>query len=185
MNSYRKVLSALLLGVLVTMSGGCSDDDEDNGGSTGINKNREYVQIERLGNPLVSEVFLEKREHGAHNASVPSQDLTLYKASLERFVTDVAGRPPILGTTLSGALLPDMLIVDSSKSTTSAGWLNSALVSGYGGRPLDDDVVDIGLGAIFGTTLNPTDPVPALVSDNVDANDKSFGGSFPYLATPH
>jgi hypothetical protein len=182
--TIKRILSALLLAVLVTMSGGCSDDEDDNGGSTGINKNREYVQIERLGNPLVSEVFLEKRQHGAHNASVPAQDVSLYKAEMEAFVGGF-GRPAAVGITLTSVLLPDMLIVDSAKSTTSAGWLSWALTNGYGGRRLNDDVVDTGLSAIFGTALSDVNAIPALASDNVDANDKSFGNSFPYLATPH
>ncbi|HEX7879840.1 MAG TPA: DUF4331 family protein [Candidatus Eisenbacteria bacterium] len=184
MTDFKRILSALLIAVLVTMSGGCSDDDDDNGGTTSVNLNREYVQIERLGNPLVSEVFLAKRQHGTHNASIPSQDVSLYKQEMEDFVEGF-GRPPIVGTTLTGVLLPDMLIVDSSKSTTSAGWLSNALSGGYGGRKLTDDVVDTGLSAIFGTALSATGAIPALASDNVDANDKSFGNTFPYLATPH
>jgi hypothetical protein len=44
-------------------------------------------------------------------------------------------------------------------------------------------VVDIGLGALFGNLLGNNDGVtPGLTTDNVDANDKTFGSSFPYLA---
>jgi hypothetical protein len=57
---------------------------------------------------------------------------------------------------------------------------------GYGGRTLTDDVVDIGLGAIFGTLLgNPNNVTPGLTTDNVNANDASFRATFPYLAPAH
>jgi hypothetical protein len=184
MTKFNRILAALALATLVAFAGGCGDDDEDNGGSTNVDLNREYVQIERLGNPLVSEVFLAKRNHGAHNATGPAQDAQLYKTEMEAFVA-AFGRPALVGTTLTSVLLPDMLIVDSSKSSTSAGWLSWALANGYGGRKLADDVVDAGLSAIFGTLISPTGAIPSLASDNVDANDKSFGTSFPYLATPH
>jgi len=183
MKQYNLIRSALALVALTFAVAGCGDDD-DNGGSTGINKSREYVQIERLGNPLVSEVFLAKRNHGAHNASVPAQDVMLYKAEMEAFVAQF-GRPSVVGTTLTSVLLPDMLIVDSSKSSASAGWLSWALANGYGGRKLTDDVVDAGLAAIFGTLLSAEGAIPSLASDNVANNDKSFPNSFPYLATPH
>jgi predicted permease len=57
---------------------------------------------------------------------------------------------------------------------------------GYGGRRLTDDVVDIGLGAIFGSLLGNTNNVsPGLTTDNVGSNDVAFGATFPYLAAAH
>ena len=57
---------------------------------------------------------------------------------------------------------------------------------GYGGRSLSDDVVDIGLGALFGALLgNNAGVTPGLTTDNVAANDVAFGSSFPYLAGKH
>src|SRR5437867_4389369 len=58
----------------------------------GPDPNRVYTQIERLGNPLVSEVFLAKRDHGFFNAGAPSTDVANFKAKLEEFVRTVAGR---------------------------------------------------------------------------------------------
>ena len=61
-------------------------------------------------------------------------------------------------------------------------WL-SWLFGGFGGRSLSDDVVDIGLGAIFGNLLgNAANVTPGLTTDNVDANDAAFSSTFPYLA---
>lgn len=50
------------------------------------------------------------------------------------------------------------------------------------GRRLQDDVIDVELGLIFGV-FGPA--VPSLQSDGVDANDVPFQGAFPYLAAPH
>ena len=152
----------------------------------GPDLDRVYVQIERLGNPLVSEVFLAKREHGHHNAAVPADDAAQFTDDIEAFMTQVAGRPQ-LGAGLAGALLPDMLIAQTSKAPGTAGWLSWALADGYGGRKLTDDVVDAGLGAIFGRVLGDSvGEIPSLTSDNVDANDVALNlSSFPYLANAH
>ena len=62
-------------------------------------------------------------------------------------------------------------------------------LTGYGGRKLTDDVVDIGLYAIFSSLLSPDGASCApgalpLCTDNVNANDKPFSSTFPYLAAP-
>ena len=92
--------------------------------------------------------------------------------------------------TLGSVLYPDMLVVDASKPTATAGWLSWALANGWGGRKLTDDVVDIGLTAIFSTLLSPTGASCApftlpLCTDNVGNNDVAFSATFPYLAAPH
>jgi hypothetical protein len=166
----------------------CSDDD--NGGSTEpdtfapIGFDRTYQQIERLGNPLVSEVFLAKRNHGFHNKGAPSTDVANHSDEIRAFVATVAGRNTTVQNTLASVLLPDMLIVQTDRAGNTAGWLSWALANGYGGRRLADDVVDAGLAAIFGPLLNAQNVTPQLASDNVGANDKPFGTTFPYLADP-
>lgn len=169
------ILAPLALAATLTA---CSDDDV-----VTPTVDRVYDQIERLGNPLVSEVTLAKRNHGFHNTGSPSTDVANHAAELEAFVTTVGGRPQALATTLSSVLLPDMLILDTSKPASGAGWLTWALANGYGGRKLADDVVDGGLMAIFGTLVSNQNPAPAaLWTDNVGANNKAFLSAFPYLA---
>jgi len=180
------LLAAVVCGLAMV---GCGDDKSNTVTPPGVDLNRNYVQIERLGNPLVSEVLFAKRDHGHHNATGPADDQANFTDDVETFVTTVAGRDTTVANTLSGVLLPDMLIVDTSKLGTSAGWLTWALVPGgaYGGRTLAEDVVDAGLGALFGTVIS-TDPdtTTCLASDNVDANDVPIStGAFPYLAAPH
>lgn len=175
----RPWVGALALG-LGLVAGGCDADPF----AEGPDLKRTFQQIERLGNPLVSEVLFAKRNHAFHNTTGPSTDVPNFKTELEAFVTTVAGRSTTVATTLSSVLLPDMLIVQTDKAGSSAGWLTWALAAGYGGRKLTDDVVDAGLAALFGSLLSSSDVSPGLATDNVGANDKAFGTSFPYLAEP-
>ena len=51
----------------------CSDDNSSAGPATP----RMYNQVQRLGNPLVSEVLLSKRSHPTHGSIGPDQDAAL------------------------------------------------------------------------------------------------------------
>lgn len=167
--------------VIVTV--GCSDENILNIS----NPDRTYNQVQRLGNPLVSEVFLAKRDHGFHGATAPTIDAASFGPIIRAFSSTVAGRQPVVGNTLAAVLLPDELIVHSDKNPGNAGWLTWALdpANGWGGRKLNDDVVTAGLQAIFGALLDPNNTTPGLADDNVDANDVAFGATFPYLAAAH
>ena len=85
-------------------------------------------------------------------------------------------------------LLPDVLIIQTDKAGSTAGWLSWALSNGYGGRKLTDDVVDIGLSGIFSDLLDPTQFVCKpftlpLCTDNVGSH-ATFAATFPYLGVP-
>jgi len=175
---FHLALSALALTALAA----CSDDDNN---ATGPQVDRTFDQIERLGNPLTSEVFLAKRNHGFHNSGSPNTDAANHGVELRAFVRNVGGRSETVANTIASVLLPDMLIVQTDKPGTGAGWLTWALANGYGGRKLTDDVVDAGLAAIFGPLLSNQNVTMPLTSDNVSANDKAFTTTFPYLAAPH
>jgi len=159
--------------------------------ATGVNFNvtssehRVFTQRDRLGNPLVSEVMIRKARHHEHNSGMPSTDVADFRDDLTGFVTGVAGRDQAYASVIAGALLPDVLLVYPKRDGTPVFWL-SWVFGGFGGRSLSDDVVDIGLGAIFGALLGNTNNVtPGLTSDHVNANNKPFGATFPYLATPN
>jgi hypothetical protein len=162
----------------------CAACDDNDNGMTAPDGARMYNQIQRLGNPLVSEVFLAKRSHPTHGSIGPAQDAATIGAEFRNFVRTVAGRKEAVANTLAAVLLPDMLIVQTSKATTSAGWLTWALADGWGGRRLTDDVVDAGLAALFGTLLDPDNVSPGLTTDNV-GSDSQFQQTFPYLAVPN
>jgi hypothetical protein len=146
-----------------------------------------YDQVDFLGNPLVSEVTIVKAHHDSYNKTQPYNTAT-FRPETEAFVTSF-NRPAALASLLGSVLYPDMLVVDASKSPSTAGWLSWALANGYGGRKLTDDVVDVGLTAIFSSFLNPTNAYCApfqlpLCTDNVGANDVPFSATVPYLAAP-
>jgi hypothetical protein len=170
---------------------GCSDDN-----NTGPSIARMYNQGQRLGNPLVSEVLLGKRSHATHGSIGPQDDATLLGPEILSFVTgptSVAGRSADYANTLGSVLLPDMLIVQTDKDPATAGWLNwvglPPLANGWGGRKLQDDVVDLALLALFGDPFG-ADPAgaqgkEALTTDNVAFDSPGVTTTFPYLAAPN
>ncbi|MGH7671517.1 MAG: DUF4331 family protein [Gemmatimonadales bacterium] len=189
MRTATKLLRVAAPLALATVFAAC--EDRPHGFATGPSFNavssasREFRQRERLGNPLVSEVMIVKARHHQHNAGTPATDVAQFTDDLTGFVTGVAGRDPAYANAIAGALLPDMLIAYPKRDGTPVFWL-SWVFGGFGGRSLSDDVVDIGLGALFGSLLGNTNNVTAgLTTDNVDANDKDFASTFPYLATAH
>lgn len=185
---------AVFILTALTLTTACSDESDRRGSITGASvatsrENRVFIQRERLGNPLVSEVMIRKAHHHEHNTATPATDVADFTDDLTGFVSGVAGRDAAYASAIAGALLPDMLVTypkrDNLNPGTQVFWL-SWVFGGYGGRRLTDDVVDIGLGAIFGSLLGNTNNVsPGLTSDNVSSNDVAFGGTFPYLAPAH
>ena len=150
-------------------------------------RTRTYNQVQRLGNPLVSEVLLAKRDHAFHGSSNPSDDVANFSAKVKGFVAAFRPNATGLQNALAATLLPDVLIVQTDKAPTTAGWLSWALATGngYGGRKLTDDVVDISLTAVFSDLLDPTQFVCKpftlpLCTDNVGSHG-GFTTTFPYL----
>jgi hypothetical protein len=174
--------------LVLAIGAACNDSTE----LTGVDTNRTYVQIERLGNPLVSEVFFPKRDHGLHNNKRPIDDITAMSLGgtdvpghIRAFVSQFPTRTEKTITTLQAVLAPDELLVFPNRAAGTAGWLSWALANGYGGRKLSDDVVDVGLSAVFGNALDATQPVlNGLTSDNVGPSVRSFSTTFPYLEAP-
>lgn len=168
---------------LLTLLAGACD-------STGPDTDREFAQVQRLGNPLVSEVTLAKASHPIHGTTGPAEDGQRIAPEIVSFITgpgSVAGRSAEYAGVLGSVLLPDMLIVQTDRDPASAGWLTwlPQLGNGYGGRKLSDDVVDLGLLALFGDPFG-IDPPGAtgkegLTTDNV-GSDSPFLATFPYVA---
>jgi hypothetical protein len=168
---------------------GCSDDD--NGGGPG--SPRQYNQIQRLGNPLVSEVLLAKRSHATHGTTDPTDDASLIAPEILGFLTgpgSVAGRSADYANVLGSVLLPDALVVYTDRDPATAGWLTwlPQLGAGYGGRTPSDDVTDLALLAVFGDPFG-LDPAGAagkegLTTDNVPFDSPELA-TFPYLSGPN
>lgn len=183
--SFR--LAALPLLGLCLATASCSNDAAST--FNGPDPNRSYDQVQRLGNPLISEVLLTKRDHPLHGSIGPDQDAALILQPVADFITGSAGRSPAYATLLGSVLIPDMLIVQSDKTGAgdAKGWLTwlPQLGNGYGGRRLPDDVLDLAALALFGDPFH-ADSAGAvgkagLTSDNV-GSDSDFRATFPYLA---
>ncbi|MDQ3136556.1 MAG: DUF4331 domain-containing protein [Gemmatimonadota bacterium] len=160
----------------------CSDDDDGTGPTTA----RMYNQVQRLGNPLVSEVLLAKRSHPTHGSIGPDQDGALVAPEVVDFITTVGGRDPAYINAIAPALIPDVLVVDTSKDPATSTWLSTTLSGGWGGRRLQDDVVDLALTAVFGSALgDAANATPELTTDNVGDDSPGITATFPYLAPPN
>ena len=185
-------------------------------GANGTITNRgAWVQVSRLGMPLVNEVVIPLGKKDKFNASKPTGDAqflpfvqdpepsrlipTLYpgvkvpaaprKDLVSIFVTGIEGVN--MPTNVKGG---EMIRLNTSIPTTAIAQQDRlGLLAGQNdgfpnGRRLVDDVTDIELRALAGGTPFTADfnisPNNAL-TDGVNANDKAFGKSFPYLAPPH
>lgn len=178
----RSIAAVLSLAAIIAAAG-CNNDDNN---VTGPDQNRVFNQIQRLGNPLVSEVFLTKRDHAYHGATGPKDDAANFGPFVRSFVATVAGRSTNLQNTLATVLLPDMLVVQTDKDPATAGYLSWALANGWGGRKLTDDIMDASLSAVFGTIIEAPGASCAnfqlpLCTDNVPSHS-AFIATFPYLA---
>jgi hypothetical protein len=150
-----------------------------------------YKQIELLSRPAVKEAFEMFEDHNKTNRSEPYNDPVL-QSEIESFAA--AFRDQTTAQTLQAVLYPNVMKADLSQNTTTASYLGyetgGATGSKFGGRGLNDDIIDISLGALFGNTLSalgliPDDhkELPCLTTDNV-AYDKSNTKTFPYIQAP-
>ena len=180
-----------VLGVAaLAFAAACGSDSDSGTGITPTDAAKTYNQVQRLGNPLVSEVLLLKRDHGFHGSSNPSDDVANFTTPVKAFVAQFRPAATGLQTALASTLLPDMLQVQTDQAQSTAGYLSYVLSGtgkGFGGRKLTDDVVDISLTAVFSDLLDPTQFVCKpftlpLCTDNVPSHG-GFTTTFPYLAT--
>ena len=173
----------------LALAAACGSSNDTTGVITPTDVPATFNQVQRLGNPLVSEVLLLKRDHGFHGSSNPSDDVANFTVPVKGFIAQFRPAATGLQTALAGTLLPDMLQVQTDQPQTTAGYLSYVLSGtgkGYGGRKLADDVVDISLTAIFSDLLDPTQAVCKpftlpLCTDNVPSHG-GFSTTFPYLA---
>lgn len=164
--------------------------------TTSVQNGNVYTQRDRLANPVVNEVFatVANDRHKINDEATPDQDFHELRNDINTFMTTVAGRSQATANVVTAVLVPDTMKADLTKSGPAA-YLgvetNGATGGTFGGRALGDDVVDISLGIVFGTTISSLSLAPAdgneittLTSDNVDASGKHFTGTFPYLGAP-
>jgi Domain of unknown function (DUF4331) len=193
---YKLGLGALALtGVII---GGCSSRMGGSSSMIPVNQMTQmaghavtYRQIELLSRPAVKEVFEAFSSHDKTNRSEPYADRTI-KSQILSF--SKLFRSTATAKVLQAVLYPNVMKADLSQNVTTASYLGyesgGATGSKFGGRGLDDDIVDISLGAIFGNTISalglaPDDhkEAPCLTTDNVPY-DKNNTSKFPYVQSP-
>ena len=164
-----------------------------------------FVQVSRLGMPLVNEVVIPVGQKDKWNGSIPSADAqflsyvtdpevpkllqlvygipapaTPRNDLVQVFLTGVPGLNQPSGVKASEMLRLNTDILPTA-SPARLGVLAADIQGFPNGRRLTDDVIDITLQAAAGVLGG----VKTSLGDGVDRNDVAFRTTFPYLAFPH
>jgi hypothetical protein len=172
---------------------------------------RHWVQVSRLGNPLINEVIIPISKKDKFNRTPPADDaknfgqfaLSPEPAKLlnalfglgvkennrtdivQALLTGVPGLTQISDKAVPADTLKLNLGVPPSATPNRFGVLAGDTAGFPNGRRLADDVTDIELRVIGGALLKPEQGGKQLpLGDGVDQNDKPFRSAFPYVATP-
>ncbi|MBK8520179.1 MAG: DUF4331 family protein [Ferruginibacter sp.] len=139
-----------------------------------------YQQNDQMGRPAINTVFIAPANKDKFNTTPPSAQNAAFASEISAKLTAFGYTSNILGlnnAAFSGVLATDVLTAATVGTTTFYDGTNVLT-----GRTLADDVINVELILIFGGSTGGSNP--GLTNDNVDANDKPFLASFPYLAAP-
>lgn len=126
---------------------------------------RNGIQIDRKGRPAINTVLLVGgARKDAFNAGFPENDFQTFGPEVNARIAALSGSQATANA-LTPILLPDVLTFNVN---SASGFLN--------GRRLADDVIDAELSLLTNG---------AITTDGVNAPDKAFLSTFPYLAAPH
>lgn len=178
MRKNRNPLIVFVLGSLILGLTSCKDDDNDMNPTMVM-----YEQEDQMGRPAINTVFVSTGSKDAFNTTVPSQMGAAFASSFEEkllalnpgYTTNLLG---LDAATFTSVLATDVLTVSLDGTTTFYDGTNVLT-----GRNLADDVITVELILLFGGPAGSDNP--GLTDDHVDANDREFLSSFPYLAAPH
>jgi hypothetical protein len=172
---------------------------------------RHWVQVSRLGNPLINEVIIPISQKDKFNRTSPANDAknfgkfalnpeparllnALFNLGVKEtnrtdivqaLLTGVPGLTQIGSKPAAADTLKINLGVAPSATENRFGVLAKDLAGFPNGRRLADDVTDIELRVIGGALLPADQGGKQLpLGDGVDRNDKMFRSAFPYVATP-
>jgi Domain of unknown function (DUF4331) len=142
-----------------------------------------FTQADQMARPAINTVFVGAPRKNEFNLTAPTAMSAAFKTD---FTNVLAGfgqtttSTNALGQTrdaMATLLVSDVLNTKLTGTTTFFDGTNVLT-----GRALADDVIDVELLLIFGGSAGTSNP--GLTKDNVNANDKAFLSTFPYLASP-
>jgi len=175
-----------------------------------VRRATKWVQVSRLGNPLINELLIPTGLKDKWNASTPNNDKQFeqYYSSpvLAKLLNQLypqfgpfqeTNRTDLVSVLLTGLKEPnlnytgttpaDEIRLNLAIAPTAAvghgnrlGVLGGDLAGYPNGRRLEDDVIDISERAVGGVLIGHSLPL----GDGVDANDVPYLTSFPYQADP-
>jgi hypothetical protein len=176
-----KIITIALVVAFFSVNCDNNDDNANDDMTTGTDFSGTYVQQDQMARPAINTVFIASGQpKDDFNAAIPSAMGSKYQSIFQSrlmalnsgYTTNALGQD---AAAFTGLLATDVLNVSKTAKTTFFDGTNVLT-----GRALADDVIDVELLLIFG---GPTGASNAgLTSDHVDANDKPFSASFPYLA---
>ncbi|WP_411831115.1 DUF4331 family protein [Mariniflexile sp. AS56] len=147
-----------------------------------------YAQQDQMGRPAVNTVFTSAASKDMFNVTIPSEQnaafQSMFQANLQALSPAFANDTDknalnLTAAEFTGFLSTDVLNVSLDGKTT---FFDGVAENTLSGRALADDVITVELLLIFGG--EDFTEYPQFSNDNVDANDKPFLASFPYLASP-
>jgi len=158
----------------------------------------DYVQVDRVANPLTVEALIPLPMKDYWNRSAPSNDRQFAQFIGDPFfatgiLKGVFGVPvpPAPRNDLLGIFAPDITRIDLTIAPTPLAQQNRLGPLGgdnagwpFGGRRPNDDVVDIGFRALAGILVPGFTNAPPL-GDGVNENDVPTLDHFPFHAPPH
>jgi len=192
LNNIKIVALSILLATTVYNCSNESMNDANSEANFKANSNANtikgtYIQEDQMARPAVNTVFVSSGSKDAFNTTVPSQQGTAFRSMFQSnllalnpgYTTNALG---LDAAQFTGALATDVLTLSLDGTTTFFDGTNILT-----GRTLADDVITVELILIFGgpNALTGSPENVGLIDDHVDANDKPFLSSFPYLAAPH
>ncbi|MET7368198.1 DUF4331 domain-containing protein [Streptomyces sp. NPDC005566] len=164
----------------------------------------DWTRVSRLGMPLVNEVVNPVKDKDRFNASSPENDGDFLKNVTEpelpkliegiyKIKAPAEPRDDLVSVFLTGVKdlnqppavkASEMLRLNTSIKPVAEpkrlGVLDGDNAGFPNGRRLSDDVLDIALQVVEGELVGSKNDL----GDAVDANDKKFGTTFPYVALP-
>lgn len=166
--------------VATALFASCNNNDDETPATTDFSGT--YVQTDQMARPAINTVFIASGSpKDVFNTTTPSAMGAAYQSVFQSrllalnsgYTTNALGQT---AAQFTGLLATDVLGVAKTGTTTFFDGTNVLT-----GRALADDVIDVELLLIFGGPNGTANA--SLTSDHVNANDKAFLSTFPYLAS--